>query len=342
MGSFACVWNQMVRGTGVENIDPVLALIYLLIFPGVFFLFAFSLFTEYMDRKLYARIQRRVGPPFLQPFADLVKLASKEDIIPEKAEGFMFTAAPLFAVAAIFAAYLYLPIVTTTGLHSFNGDLVVVLYLLMIPTLAMFLGGWYSGNVFGQKGGMRVASLLFSYEIPFFLALLSPALVEGSWKMADIVSFQQAHPLALVVTVLGFGIAVVSLQGKLERLPFDIPEAETEIVAGPLVEYSGRRLALFRLARDAEMVVGAGLISVVFLGGPMPLLSLQPVYLSWALGGVIFLLKTLFVVLLLILIKSAVARIRTDQMISFAYKWLIPLTFVQIFIIIIIRYFGGI
>jgi NADH-quinone oxidoreductase subunit H len=108
------------------------------------------------------------------------------------------------------------------------------------------------------------------------------------------------------------------------------------------VEYSGRRLALFRLARDAEMVVGAGLISVVFLGGPMPLLSLQPVYLSWVLGGVIFLLKTLFVVLLLILIKSAVARIRTDQMISFAYKWLIPLTFVQIFIIIIIRYFGGI
>lgn len=332
----------MVRATGVGGIDLILALIYLLVFPGVVFLFTFSLFTEYMDRKLYARIQRRVGPPFFQPFADLVKLASKEDILPEKAEGFMFTAAPIFAVAAIFAAFLYLPIVSTTGLHSFNGDLVVVLYLLMIPTLALFLGGWYSGNVFGQKGGMRVASLLFSYEIPFFLALLSPALVVGSWKMADIISFQQTHPLTLIIGVLGFVIAVVSLQGKLERLPFDIPEAETEIVAGPLVEYSGRRLALFRLARDAEMVVGTGLITAVFLGGPLPLVSLQPVVLTWIVGAVLFLLKTLFVILLLILIKSAVARIRTDQMISFAYRWLIPLTLLQIFIIIIVRYAGWI
>jgi NADH-quinone oxidoreductase subunit H len=326
----------------VGGIDLFLALIYLLVFPGVVFLFVFSLFTEYIDRKLYARIQRRVGPPFFQPFADLVKLASKEDILPDKAEGFMFTAAPIFAVAAIFAAFLYIPIVSTTGLHSFNGDLVVVLYLLMIPTLALFLGGWYSGNVFGQKGGMRVASLLFSYEIPFFLALLSPALVVGSWKMADILSLQESHPLTLIIGVLGFVIAVVSLQGKLERLPFDIPEAETEIVAGPLVEYSGRRLALFRLARDAEMVVGAGLITAVFLGGPLPLITLQPVILTWILGAVVFLLKTLFVILLLILIKSAVARIRTDQMISFAYRWLIPLTFIQIFIIIIVRAAGWI
>jgi len=291
---------------------------------------------------LYARIQRRVGPPFFQPFADLVKLASKEDILPEKAEGFMFTAVPIFAVTAVFAAFLYLPIVSTTGLHSFNGDLVVVLYLLMLPTLALFLGGWYSGNVFGQKGGMRVASLLFSYESPFFLALLSPALVAESWKMADILSLQQAHPLLLVIGVLGFVIAVVSLQGKLERLPFDIPEAETEIVAGPLVEYSGRRLALFRLARDAEMVVGAGLITAVFLGGPLPLVTLSPAVLTWTVGAIVFLLKTLFVILLLILIKSAVARIRTDQMISFAYRWLIPLTFIQIFIIIVVRAAGWI
>lgn len=322
--------------------STILALIYLLIFPGFLFLFAFSLFSEYLDRKIYARMQRRVGPPFFQPFADMVKLAAKEDIVPEKAEGFMFTAAPIVGLAAVFAAFLYLPIVATTGLHSFNGDLIVVLYLLTIPTLALFLGGWYSGNVFGQKGGMRVASLLFSYEIPFFLALLTPSLVEGSWKLADIVSFEVSHPLALLVSLLGFVIGVISLQGKLERLPFDIPEAETEIVAGPLVEYSGRRLALLRLARDVEMVVGAGLIAVVFLGGPLPLLIKEPVYLSWMFGAVMCLLKTLFVIFLLILIKSAVARIRTDQMISFAYKWLIPLTLVQIFIAIMVRFLGGV
>jgi NADH-quinone oxidoreductase subunit H len=332
----------MVYPEEVEGMSTILALIYLLIFPGFLFLFAFSLFSEYLDRKIYARMQRRVGPPFFQPFADMVKLAAKEDIVPEKAEGFMFTAAPIVGLAAVFAAFLYLPIVATTGLHSFNGDLIVVLYLLTIPTLALFLGGWYSGNVFGQKGGMRVASLLFSYEIPFFLALLTPSLVEGSWKLADIVSFEVSHPLALLVSLLGFVIGVISLQGKLERLPFDIPEAETEIVAGPLVEYSGRRLALLRLARDVEMVVGAGLIAVVFLGGPLPLLIKEPVYLSWMFGAVMCLLKTLFVIFLLILIKSAVARIRTDQMISFAYKWLIPLTLVQIFIAIMVRFLGGV
>jgi NADH-quinone oxidoreductase subunit H len=317
----------------MESMNTILAFIYVLIFPGFVFLFSFSLFTEYLDRKVYARIQRRVGPPFLQPFADLVKLAAKEDVVPEKAEHFMFTAAPLVGLAAIFAAFMYLPIVTSTGLHSFNGDLIVVLYLLTIPTLALFLGGWYSGNVFGQKGGMRVASLLFSYEIPFFLSLLTPALIKGSWKMADIINFEAAHPIVIIISLLGFIIAIISLQGKLERLPFDIPEAETEIVAGPLVEYSGRRLALFRLARDAEMVVGAGLIAVIFLDGPMPLLDIEPIYLS---------LKTLFVIFLLILIKSAVARIRTDQMISLAYKWLIPLTLVQIFIAIMVRFFGGV
>ena len=322
--------------------NTLLAFIYLLIFPGFVFLFSFSLFTEYLDRKIYARIQRRVGPPFLQPFADLVKLAAKEDVVPEKAEHFMFTAAPLVGLAAIFAAFLYLPIVTTSGLHSFNGDLIVVLYLLTIPTLALFLGGWYSGNVFGQKGGMRVASLLFSYEIPFFLSLLTPALIQGSWRMTDIINFEVVHPIVLIISLLGFIIALISLQGKLERLPFDIPEAETEIVAGPLVEYSGRRLALFRLARDAEMVVGAGLIAVIFLGGPMPLIETEPIYLSWVCGAFVFLLKTLFVIFLLILIKSAVARIRTDQMISLAYKWLIPLTLVQIFIAIMVRFFGGI
>jgi NADH-quinone oxidoreductase subunit H len=189
---------------------------------------------------------------------------------------------------------------------------------------------------------MRVASLLFSYEIHFFLAILTPALVLGSWKMADIVRFEITHPLEFIVSLLGFVIGLIALQGKLERLPFDIPEAETEIVAGPLVEYSGRRLALFRLARDAEMVVGAGLIAVVFLAGPEPIINVEPVYLSWIVAALVFLTKTLFVIFLLILMKSAVARIRTDQMISFAYKWLIPLTFVQIFIALMVRFLGGI
>lgn len=320
--------------------NTLLAIAYLIVFPGFIFLFATSLFAQYLDRKVYARMQRRVGPPFLQPFADLVKLAAKEDVVPDQADRWMFTLAPIFAVAATFAAFLYLPIVASHGLHSFQGDIIVVLYLLTIPTLAMFLGGWYSGNVFGVRGGMRVASLLFSYEIPFFVAVLTPALIAGTWQLSGIVGFENLHPLALVVSVLGFGIGLVALQGKLERLPFDIPEAETEIVGGPLIEYSGRRFALFRLAKDAEMVVGAGLLAAVFLGGPYPIVATNPVWLSWIIAAVVFLLKTFFVVFILILIKAAVARIRTDQMINLAYKWLIPLVLVQVFLVIVVRSLG--
>jgi NADH-quinone oxidoreductase subunit H len=326
----------------VESIELILSIIYLFIFPGILFVFSFGLFTEYLDRKIYARIQRRVGPPLLQPFADMIKLSAKEDILPDNADNMMFSAAPIFALAAIIAAFFYIPVVGAQALHSFEGDLIVVLYLLTIPTLALFLGGWYSGNIFGLRGGMRVASLLFSYEVPFFLALLSPALIAGTWEMASIVSFQNSHPALIIVTALGFVIAILSLQGKLERLPFDIPEAETEIVAGPLVEYSGRRLAFFRLARDTEMVVGSGLIVAVFLGGPMPIVSTNPEFLSWIIGSIIFILKLLLVIFILILLKSAVARIRTDQMIKLAYKWLIPLALIQMLIVIIIRIGAGI
>ena len=320
--------------------DFWLSIIYLLIFPGFLFILGFGLFAEYLDRKIYARIQRRVGPPLLQPLADIIKLSAKEDITPERADKLMFTAVPIITLTAVVASFLYIPVVAPTSLHSFEGDLIVVLYLLLIPTLGLFLGGWYSGSVFGTEGGMRVASLLFSYEVPFFLALLAPALVAGTWNITNIVIFQNNNFPLIIVTIPGFIIAVISLQGKLERLPFDIPEAETEIVAGPLVEYSGRRLALFRLARDAEMVVGAGLIAAVFLGGPAPLIKLSPIYLSWILGGVIFLLKTFFIIFLLILMKSAVARIRVDQMIIVAYKWLIPLSLLQMFFVILAKGVG--
>jgi len=325
----------------VAGVNSLLAVAYLLVFPGFLFLFVASLFGQYVDRKLYARLQRRVGPPLLQPFADFVKLAAKEDVVPEYADRVMFSAAPIFALTAVFAAFLFLPVVASVGLHSFQGDLIVVFYLLMIPTLAMFLGGWYSGNVFGVRGGMRVASLLFSYEIPFFVALLTPAVLAGSWRLSAIAGYESGHPLAIVVSLLGFVVGIIALQGKLERLPFDIPEAETEIVAGPLVEYSGRRYALFRLARDAELFVGAGLLAVVFLGGPYPILVSQPTVLAWVSGAVMFLLKTFFVIFLLILMKSAVARIRTDQMIDLAYKWLIPLALVQITLAVVLHSLGG-
>ena len=319
----------------------MLEIVYILLFPGFLFVLGFALFAEWMDRKGYARLQRRVGPPFLQPFWDFIKLCAKEDVVPAKADAGMFTAVPIVALAAVLCAALYVPVVAASSLMSFQGDLIMVLYLLTIPSLAMFLAGWHSGNQFGQVGAMRVATQLFSYEIPFFLALLAPALMAGTWNMAEIVTYLVGHPLSMLVTLLGFFVAIIALQGKLERLPFDIPDAETELVGGPLVEYSGRRLALFRLLRDAELVVGAGLVAAVFLGGPyMPYFhveNLTPDYLAWIVGSAIFLVKTLVVILALILMKAVVARVRIDQMVQISYKYLIQLGVVQILLVLLVR-----
>jgi NADH-quinone oxidoreductase subunit H len=321
----------------------LLSLVYIFVFPGFLFVLGFSTVVEWLDRFGYARMQRRVGPPFIQPIADFIKLMAKEDIVPEKADSGMFSAVPVFALAAVLCAALYIPVVAMSSLFSFQGDLIMVLYLLTIPSLALFLAGWHSGNQFGQVGAMRVATQLFSYEVPFFLALLAPALMAGSWNMAEIVRFVSNNPLALFVTLLGFLVAVIALQGKLERLPFDIPDAETEIVGGPLTEYSGRRLALFRLLRDVEMYVGAGLLAAVFLGGPalptqiFDISTFDPTWLRWIIGFVVFIVKVLFVVLLLILMKSVVARIRIDQMVGVSYKWLIQLGVVQILLVLMLR-----
>lgn len=316
------------------------SLFYIFIFPGILFTLAFAFFCQYVDRKLSARFQKRVGPPLLQPFADFIKLLSKEDIVPNAADKGMFSAVPIFGLAAVMTAFLYVPVFMSQSLLSFDGDLLMVLYLLTIPTLALFLAGWYSGNLFGQIGSTRTITQLISYEIPFFIAMLAPALIVGSLNLAHITEFQAAHYWLLPLTIIGFIVAIVSLQGKLERVPFDIPEAETEIVGGPLTEYSGRRLALFKLMLSVEMVVGAALIVVLFLGGCDLFFDTSGMawYLAYIIGFVIFFFKVMLVVLVLALIKVAMARIRIDQMVSFSYKFLIPLALLQIAILLALRY----
>lgn len=317
-------------------------ILYLLIFPGFLFLTTYALFCEYVDRKLYARLQNRVGPPFFQPLADIIKLLSKEDLVSKKSDLKMVSAIPLFAFASVVTAFLYIPIWFNQSMFSFQGDLIVVLYLLSLPTLAIFLAGWHSTNLFSQVGAMRAITQLFAYEVPFFLALLGPAIIANSWSIIDIVSFQSNHFWLILILPLGFLIALITLEGKLERIPFDIPEAETEIVAGPLVEYTGRRLAIFRLTIDMEMVVGAALISALFLGGFdafIPVANIHPLG-QFTIGFVSFLLKTLFIVFLLATIKALFARVRIDQMVTFCFKWLAPLSILQLLLITWVKYMG--
>jgi NADH-quinone oxidoreductase subunit H len=316
--------------------------LYLLVYPGLLFLFVYSTFCEWVDRKVYARMQNRIGPlhtgraGILQPVADIVKLLAKEDIVPDKADRRMFSALPVFALAIVCTAALLLPVwhfsPAETTANSFNGDLIVLVYLLTLPTLIFFLAGWHSTNPFATIGGARVLTMMFGYEIPLLLAVLSPAIVADSWRLAEIAAFYQARPALMLTNAVGFVVAIIALQAKLERVPFDIPHAETEIVGGCLTEYSGKKLAFFRLLADIEMVVGSGLIAVVFLGGfPGGLIP----------GFIHFVLKTLLVILILSAIKAACARIRIDQMVRFSWRVLAPAAILQLLIAIIVKGFAA-
>jgi NADH-quinone oxidoreductase subunit H len=305
------------------------ALLYMLVFPGFLFLTFYGMACEWVDRKLYARFQNRVGPPWFQPEADFIKLMAKEEIIPEAADRIMFRLLPVFAMAAVLTAYLYLPIWGTNAVFSFQGDLVVVFYLLTIPTLTFFLAGWHSTSRFATIGSIRTLTQLFAYEVPLLLSLLGPALLAGTWSISGICEFFVAHPELLAVNLIGFVVALIAVQGKLERVPFDIPEAETEIVAGIFTEFSGRLLGLFRLAIDLEMVVAATLISAVFLGGSF---GLHPV-----LGFILFIVKTLLIVAILTVFRTVMARIRIEQMMRFCWRYLAPAALVQLAINILVK-----
>lgn len=323
--------------------SPLESLIYMFIFPGFLFLTSYAFFCQYLDRKLYARFQKRVGPPFLQPLADFVKLLSKEDIVPKAADKTMFTVVPIVGLAAVLTAFIFIPVLALHSvIPSFEGDLIVVLYLLTVPSLAIFLAGWTSGNPFGQVGAMRAIVQMMSYEIPFFLALLAPALIVGTWGMGGILEYQIGGKWLVIFAPLALFVAIITLQGKLERLPFDIPDAETEIVGGPMTEYSGKRLALFRAMLDIEMVVGAALIVTLFFGGYDLIFTMPdlPWYLPVILNAAIFFVKVLFVVGILALIRAVVARYRIDQMVSLSYRWMIPLSVAQIIFIVVLKYGG--
>ena len=314
------------------------AVLYLLVYPGILFLFVYSTFVEWFDRKVYARLQNRMGPThtgrfgLLQPIADFVKLMSKEDIVPDKADKTLFTLLPIFGLAIVATAGLLLPVwhvnLLQPGFNSFPGDIIILLYLLSLPTLIFFLAGWSSTNPFSTIGGTRVLTMFFGYEVPLFLAVLSPALLAGSWRLAEIAAFYRQHPLLILPNLIGFAVALVCVQAKLERTPFDIPHAETEIVGGTFTEYSGKKLAFFRLMTDIELVVSAGLLATVFLGGFGG---------GVFLGFLQFIGKTLAVVFLLSLMRAVTGRIRIDQVVSFAWKYLAPLAVLQLLIVIFIK-----
>ncbi|MCL1971674.1 MAG: NADH-quinone oxidoreductase subunit H [Endomicrobia bacterium] len=307
----------------------LLALLSIFIFPGFLFLLILALAGEYLDRKLYARMQNRIGPPWFQPFADLVKLLAKELIIPEEADKRIFKVLPLVACAAATTAFLFMPVWNPDTLFNFKGDIVAVIYIMTIPTLTYFLGGWYSRSLYSLIGSMRVLTQLFAYEVPLLMAVLAPGILANSWTFSTVINFYSANGFLFLVNIIGFGVALVAVQGKLEKVPFDIPEAETEIVAGTFTEYTGPLYAYFKLAMNIQTIAVATLLAAVFM--PFGYNS------GFILGILIYLIKIAFIISLLAVIRTIFARIRMDQMIRFCWQYLAPLALLQITINIILK-----
>ena len=320
-------------------IQELMVVLGIVLFPGLLFFSILGLFFEWIDRRFYAKLQNRVGPLYtgpwglLQPLADFVKLMAKEDIVPEGADKPIFSSVPIFALALALFATLFLPVCGPRGLISFEGDVIVLAVVLTILVILVFLGGFSSASRYSEVGAERSLLQLLGYEIPLVASMLGAMAVTvpigGSLSISSIVEAQRSWWSILGVQALGFAIFLLAAQAELERVPFDIPEAETEIVAGWTTEYSGKKLALLRLARDVELAFLCGLGATLFLGGP------QPGPLIPGLGGVVvsttlFVVKSIAVLMLLTVIRAAMSRLRIDQMVNFAWKWLVPLSILQL------------
>jgi NADH-quinone oxidoreductase subunit H len=279
----------------MDILQPIIALLF---FPAGLFVLGSGLAYMWVDRKLVAQYQNRIGPRWFQPLADVMKLLSKEEIIPDNVDPRLFIGLPLLALACALTAALYVPLLGLQPLFSFEGDLIVTVYLLSVVTMSLALAGANTADRFSLIGAVRTLTQLFSYEAPFLLALLGPAIVAGSWQISTINTFAGNHWIVLTQPI-GFVIALIGLMGKLELPPFDAPEAETEIVKGALTEYSGRGLALFQLAKSVELVVGLTLIAAFYLGG--------------IANPITFFAKTLILLLVLAGLQSLFARFRIEQ-----------------------------
>lgn len=228
------------------------ALISLFLFPGGLAVILGGMLYEWIDRKLVARYQNRIGPRWFQPLADTVKLLSKEEIIPFGVDPVLFTILPIIGLAGALTAALYVPVFGFAVASSFSGDLIVVIYLLSMMTLALGLAGANTVNRFSLIGATRTLTQLFSYEAPFMLTLLGPAIAAGTWQISEVNAYASSNLWMILTQPIGFIVVIIGLMGKLEFPPFDAPEAETEIVSGALTEYSGRGLAIFRIGKASR------------------------------------------------------------------------------------------
>lgn len=289
------------------------------------------------ERKVIGWIQNRVGPNqvgpwgLLQTVADVAKLLMKEDIIPQKSDREIFKIAPIIAYVPAFAVLAVLPFTDTLKFADLGVGLLYYFAVSSITTIGIVLGGWASNNKYALLGGMRSAAQMISYEIPLVMSVVGIVLTTGSLNLTSIVEAQQ-DLWFIVPQFLGFVIFLISSLAELNRTPFDLPEAESELVAGYHVEYTGFRFAFFMLAEYVYVFAMSSLITILFLGGWNPLFGwtfIPPII--W------FLLKFSSIVFFLFWVRATMPRLRTDQLMEFAWKVLLPLALLNILLTAVLK-----
>jgi NADH-quinone oxidoreductase subunit H len=302
-------------------------LFYFFIFPGLLFLAVTGAFLSWFDRKISARVQFRKGPPLLQPFYDFFKLLLvKETILPKHGSRFIFLLAPVLAVfgATMAGVFILLPVFNiNTG---FRGDMLVIFYLLTLPSFSYILGSLASGNPLAAVGGSREMKLIISYELTFLLLIAAVIMKTGQhFDLKTVIETQQAgHPfIGSISGVLLFIAGIFCIQAKLAMVPFDMPEAEAELASGIYIEYSGPPYAMIKLAKYIMLFILPAFLVALLMNGMKPGIGIV-----WAV------LKILGVVLLLILIKNTNPRVKIKQAFSFFFIWMNLIVVVAIVLIV--------
>lgn len=286
---------------------------------------AFTALALWIERKIAARMQTRLGPNMvgpvglLQPVADVIKLLQKEEIVPEKADQALFSLSPILAAVAAVAIGAVVPFANGWVGADIDIGVVFILAIGAVNVLPVVGAGWASNNKFALLGGMRAVAQSVSYEVPLVLSALVPVMLAGSMKVSDIVRFQAEHQWLVVwpffLTIPAFLIFLMAMLAEANRIPFDIPEAESELVAGITTEYSGMSFGLFYMAEYIHTVVASAVAAALFLGGWSG---------PFADGAHWMILKTVGLFLFIYWLRWSLLRFRSDQLLRLCWQVLVP------------------
>lgn len=295
------------------------------VFPGFLFTASVGLIASWIDRKVTARVQWRKGPPLFQPLYDLVKLMGKESIVPMSGSKLTFLIAPLAGLATITLVSMLIWRALIWPGESFVGDLIVVFYLMAIPSIALIISGAASANPLASLGTSREMKLILAYELPFILAILVPVIQSGGKiDLGELLIWQWNNGMVAGSWsgIIAFIVAILCMQAKLGLVPFDVAEAETEIISGLFTEYSGTPLAVHKLTRLMMLFVIPMFLVTIFMGGI--------IFCGWhILWGI---LKYVLLLVIIVLIRNTNPRVRIDQAVRFFWG---PMTVLAILAVVL-------